>query len=82
MFDAVRPGLHIVIGSVYAISALNMYWTKLILGLLVDKLFKKSSGYDCNYETFSKKSVHSAEKAEIADPTKPGVEGKPIAKNL
>lgn len=54
MFDAVRPGLHIVIGSVYAISVLNMYWTKLILGLLVDKLFKKSSSYDCNYETFSK----------------------------
>lgn len=81
MFDAVRPGLHIVIGSVYAISALNMYWTKLILGLLVDKLFKKSSGYDCNYETFSKKSVDS-QKAELGNSSKPETEGKQLAKKL
>jgi hypothetical protein len=54
MFDIVRPGLHMTIGSVHVISVLNMYWTKLILGLLVEKIKKPSATYDCGYETYEK----------------------------
>lgn len=49
MYDSVRPGLHFVFFNVYSICVLNMYWTKLILGMLVDKLFTKG-GYKCDYE--------------------------------
>jgi len=74
MFDAVRPGLHIVIGSVYAISVLNMYWTKLILEILVNKFTNKSSNYESNYETFSKErndaeriATQGCEKSDLED---------------
>lgn len=49
MFTSVRPGLHFVFFNVYVICLLNMYWTKLILGMLVDKLFTKGA-YKCEYE--------------------------------
>jgi len=49
MYTSVRPGLHFVFFNVYSICLLNMYWTKLILGMLVDKLFTKGS-YKCDYE--------------------------------
>jgi hypothetical protein len=59
MFDAVRFGLHVVFSSVYAISLLNMYWTHMILNLIVQKILKKSNSYTASYETYAKKEINT-----------------------
>lgn len=62
MYDSVRPGLHFVFFNVYCICLLNIYWTKLILGMLVDKIFTKGN-YKCDYEgdKSTKSSKHLSE---------------------
>lgn len=69
MYDAVRPGLHFVVFNVYTICLLNMYWTKLILGMLVDKLFAKTKvAYKFEYE--GDNSTKASEKSLKADSAK------------
>jgi hypothetical protein len=63
MYDVVRPGLHFVFFNVYTICLLNMYWTKLILGMLVEKLFKKGA-YGCDYEGDKSKKTSNLNKTD------------------
>jgi TLC domain len=49
MFKSCRFGVYFIIFNVYVIVLLNLYWTKLMFGLLYDKLFKQG-GYHSDYE--------------------------------
>jgi len=50
MFNAAKPGIYFVIFNVNCIVALNMYWTKLLYELAINKILNKSDNYTHSYE--------------------------------
>lgn len=71
MFKSCRFGVYFIIFNVYLIVLLNLYWTKLMLGLLYDKLFN-AGGYHSDYEGDAyAKSVNKKDEAYTM-----GIEGE------
>ena len=61
LFTSVRPGIHFVFFNIYVICILNMYWSKLILGMMVAKLSRKKDALKIEYE--GDKSIKTTDSA-------------------
>lgn len=67
MFNAAKPGIYFVIFNVNCIVALNMYWTKLLYELAMNKILKKSDSYTHSYEGLKAKEVEQTIEVESSE---------------